>query len=101
MQRFPEPNKLKATINPGEFYRVELPEMPPPRNCGPWTGGGLCPFHDDTHRGNFRVNLDSGAFTCFACGAKGGDIIAFVRLRHGLSFPDALLSLCESWGVRA
>lgn len=44
------------------------------------------------------MNVQSGGFQCFACGAKGGDIIDFVRLRHGLSFRAAVSHL-SAWGV--
>ncbi len=91
--------RLKAAVAPDAFYRVEVPSMPRPRSNAGWTDGGLCPFHDDKHRGNFRVNLDSGAFRCFSCGAKGGDIISFAQLRHEAGFGQALRMLQEAWGV--
>lgn len=91
---------LKSAIAPAAFYRVEVPTMPTPRRDHGWVDGGLCPFHDDHRARNFRVNLDTGAFTCFSCGAKGADVIAFTRLRHGLSFPDALAALADAWGAR-
>lgn len=93
--------RLKNAVPPADFYRVELPGMPSPRVDAGWVSGGLCPFHDDRRAGNFRVNLDTGAFTCFACGAKGGDIVTFVQLRHSLSFRDALKAIADAWGVRA
>jgi hypothetical protein len=80
---------LKILARPEVFYQTELPAMPAPRREHGWTSGGLCPFHADRHAGSFYVHLDSGAFKCHACGAGGGDVIAFVRLRDGLSFPDA------------
>lgn len=89
---------VKGYIPPADFYRAELPTMPLPRGGG-WRDGGLCPFHADQHAGSFRVNLETGAFTCFSCGAKGADIIAFIQLRDGLSFPEALRKLSEDWGV--
>ncbi|MXS81519.1 CHC2 zinc finger domain-containing protein [Nitrosomonas oligotropha] len=89
---------VKAYIRPLDFYRSELPDMPPPRGSG-WRDGGLCPFHPDKHAGSFRVNLETGAFTCFSCGTKGGDIIAFVQQRDGLSFPEAVQKLSNDWGV--
>lgn len=89
---------LKSYIPPSEFYRTELPAMPPPRGGG-WRDGGLCPFHDDNHTGSFRVNLETGAFTCFSCGTKGGDIIAFIQYRDGLGFPDAVQKLTNEWGL--
>jgi len=89
---------VKAYIPPSDFYQAELPEMPPPRGNG-WRDGGLCPFHSDKHAGSFRVNLETGAFLCFSCGSKGGDIIAFIQQRDGLSFPEAVQKLSSEWGL--
>lgn len=94
----PDAHTLKAAIVPAEFYQYELPNMPVPKGGG-WRDGGLCPFHADTRKGNFRVNVDSGAFRCFACNAKGGDAIAFTMQRYGLEFRSALRKLTEVWGV--
>ncbi len=49
---------------------------------------GLCPFHEEKTP-SFRVNDTKGLFHCFGCGASG-DIIDYVRWRHGLEFVDAL-----------
>jgi DNA primase len=92
------PRDVKMHIPAADFYRAELPEMPSPRGGG-WRNGGLCPFHDDNHAGSFRVNLETGAFTCFSCGTKGGDIIAFIQQRDGLSFPGAVQKLLNEWGL--
>lgn len=89
---------IKAHILPLDFYRTEMPTLPAPRGSG-WRDGGLCPFHADNHPGSFHVNLDTGAFKCFSCGAKGGDIIAFLQLRDGLSFTDATHTLATEWGL--
>ena len=93
--------RLKSAIPPADFYRVELPTMPPPKAESGWMDGGLCPFHPDKHSGNFRVNADTGAFRCFACGVAGGDIIAFAERHYGLAFADALAALADAWGVSA
>ena len=75
-------------------FRPEL--LPPPRafyagalqklrlGRKPWATA-LCPFHPDSSP-SLSVNLDSGGFYCFACGAKGGDVVDFVRQRYGLDF---------------
>jgi CHC2 zinc finger len=89
---------VKSYIPPAYFYRDELPGMPPPRGGG-WCDGGLCPFHDDKHTGSFRVNLETGAFTCFSCGTKGSDIIAFIQHRDGLNFSEAVQKLTDEWGL--
>jgi DNA primase len=44
------------------------------------------------------VHIDSGAFKCFACGAKGGDVLAFHRLLNGSSFVEAVTDL-DAWEV--
>ncbi len=90
MNRQMRAKDLKESIFPSDFYRQVLPSMPPPRRETGWVGGGLCPFHDDHHTGNFRINLDTGAYFCFACGARGGDIIDFLQTRDSLTFGEAL-----------
>jgi DNA primase len=85
----------KMWVAPLDFYLREQVGMREPRQTIGWVDGGLCPFHDDRHTGDFRVELDSGAFICFACEAKGGDIIDFLRLRDGLSFREAMRVLSE------
>lgn len=89
---------LKAAIPPYAFYARELTALHSRQSNG-WRDGGLCPFHDDRRPGSFKVNLESGGFVCFSCGAKGGDIIAFLILRDSLTFPEALGVLRADWGV--
>lgn len=100
MARLPDAARVKAAVWPISFYTRELPGMPTPRVSSGWTSGGLCPFHNDSHSGNFRIHLDSGAYHCFACGAKGADVIAFVQHRLGLSFPSAVREIADAFGVR-
>ena len=91
--------RLKSEIEPVAFYAAELPHIPAPKRSG-WTDGGLCPFHDDGHAGSFRIHSTSGAFKCFACGAKGSDIISFLMLRDGLGFRETLDYIAAEWGLR-
>lgn len=61
------------------------------------TGGGawrsaLCPFHQDSNP-SLRVRLETGGFRCMACGAHGGDVLAFHMQRHELPFIDAARAL--------
>jgi hypothetical protein len=51
-----------------------------------------CPFHQSRSGKSFSVHIDGGFF-CFGCGVKGGDIVAFVRLRDQCDFPSACKSL--------
>ncbi len=57
----------------------------------------LCCFHKDSNP-SLRVNVETGAYRCMACGAKGGDVLAFHRARHGLSFVQAARDL-GAWGA--
>ena len=83
---------LKASLPPVTFFSEEVEQFTPRREQG-WVNTGLCPFHPDTRPGSFSVNLDSGAFRCFSCGAAGGDIIAFYRLRYDTNFTITLEDL--------
>lgn len=47
----------------------------------------LCPFHDDK-QASFSVNIETGLFNCFACGAKG-DVFSFYMKKHRCSFSKA------------
>jgi hypothetical protein len=51
-----------------------------------------CCFHPD-HNPSLSLNLKSGGFNCFSCGAKGGDVIAFHRKRFALGFNEAIAQL--------
>ncbi len=45
------------------------------------------------------VNPSKQIFKCFACGA-GGDVLRFVQMREGLTFPQAIERLAERGGVQ-
>ncbi len=91
---------LKQSIQPQDFY-IREQEL-----CGfgyrtrQWVMAGRCPFHEDQQEGSFKVNLDNGAFICFSCGTKGGDIISFTQQKYSLSFKEVLEKLSYEWGVR-
>ncbi len=87
-------HSVKAAIRPLDFYQMELTDMPSPKKDG-WVSGGLCPFHADRYPGSFFVNTDFGAYCCHSCGSKGGDIIAFLMERDGLTFREALSRLAQ------
>lgn len=77
-----------ALPHPADYYQQQGLKL---------TGGGewknaICPFHDDT-KPSLRVRLGSGGFRCMACGAHGGDVLAFHQQRYGLSFKQAAQQL--------
>lgn len=59
--------------------------------AGPWRSA-VCPFHEDS-RPSLRVNVEHGGFRCLGCGAHGGDVLAFHRLRTGEGFVEAAQAL--------
>ena len=59
--------------------------------AGEWKSA-ICPFHED-RRPSLRIHILHGCFRCMACGAKGGDVLAFHRRRYGLGFIEAAQAL--------
>jgi hypothetical protein len=48
----------------------------------------LCPFHNDTGIGSFSINLKTGLYNCFSCGAKG-NIISYVKQVYNIeNYPE-------------
>jgi DNA primase len=58
---------------------------------------GLCPFHEE-RTPSFSVKPNEGFYYCFGCEA-GGDTIRFVQEKEGLSFPEAVESLADRYGI--
>ena len=88
---------IKQNISPLFFYESLLPNLSTKGKV--WRDAGLCLFHDDKKAGSKKVNIETGAFTCFACGAKGGDIIAFAQLLYGLDFYPTLQKLAADFNL--
>jgi hypothetical protein len=51
-----------------------------------------CPFHSD-HDPSCSVNCEHGGYHCHACGAGGGDILAFEMAYSGSDFRTAARNL--------
>ncbi len=58
---------------------------------------GLCPFHDEKTP-SFYVHRDRQFYHCFGCGVSG-DVFKFVMETEKLTFPEALRSLAERFGI--
>lgn len=58
---------------------------------------GLCPFHDD-HKSSLSVDLKSGLYNCFSCGAKG-DVFRFYMDLKDVGFKAALKEIAEMQGI--
>ena len=75
--------------NPVEYLRSQGVQLAPGK--AEWASA-RCPFHDD-RQPSLRIRLDSGGYRCMACGAHGGDVLAFHRQLHGMSFVQAARDL--------
>jgi CHC2 zinc finger len=51
-----------------------------------------CLFHEDRHA-SLSIHREHGAFRCFACQTRGGDVLAFEMLRSGKDFKSAARAL--------
>ena len=52
----------------------------------------ICPFHKNGCERNASLSMHprDGYYRCFACGNKGGDVIAFYRAVTGASFKQTI-----------
>lgn len=78
---------------PAKYYAAQKLKL---IGGGAWRSA-VCPFHEDNSP-SLRVRLETGAFRCMACGAHGGDVLAFHMRRFGLSFTAAAKDL-GAWEV--
>jgi hypothetical protein len=78
---------------PFDYYRREFPQLFNKSFSKKWISV-VCCFHADQHP-SLSINIETGAFRCFACGVKGRNIIAFAMLRYGLCFAEAIRLLGE------
>ena len=91
-----KPLNLKAQA---AFYRAHIPtpiayykkQFKSIYEGREWVNVNCC-FHHDSNP-SLSINLKSGGFICHGCGAKGGDIIEFHRLRYKLDFKDTVEQL--------
>jgi DNA primase len=88
--------ELTERISPGRFYSDEGIEIPASKKSG-WTIAGICPFHAHRKKGPFHINLDTGAYKCFSCKARGGNITNFYMNKYGVEFREALEKLDERY----
>jgi DNA primase len=73
--------------DPLSFYEAEGLVL---KGQGPWRAT-LCKFHDD-HDPSLHINIESGRFSCKACGAEGS-MIDYVMRTRGLEFCEACKAL--------
>ena len=78
---------------PLDFYARHLQTL---KGNGKWAKA-ICPFHED-HNPSMSINVETGAYRCFACGARGGGVIDFYMQLNDVDFKTAAKAL-EAWGA--
>ena len=94
MPRFP-PGFIDDLKLQADIVQV-IQDVVPLKQAGS-TFKGLCPFHQEKTP-SFHVNREKGFFHCFGC-STGGDVLKFVELHEKLSFPEAVQSLAQRFGL--
>lgn len=59
---------------------------------------GLCPFHKEKTP-SFTVSTEKQIFYCFGC-HEGGNVVNFLQKHEHLSFPEAIETLAQQYGIR-
>lgn len=100
---------MTTTANKPRFNgKLSRPDLPTPRTYyeaqglkliggGEWVNA-VCPFHQDNNP-SLRIKIETGAYRCMVCGARGGDVLAFHMHRHSMGFVAAAKEL-GAWRVQ-
>lgn len=91
-------SSIKEKIPVKAFYEQEAPGLDF-YGRSVWARAGLCPFHADKSTGSFYIHKHAGAFNCYSCNAKGGDIISFTQKKYNLTFKEACQKLIKEWNL--
>jgi DNA primase len=83
-------NQLNIVDVVGQYVRLKR------KGAGP-SYVGLCPFHSEKTP-SFNVHSTLQIYKCFGCDA-GGDLFKFVMEHDHLTFPEALRTLAERFGI--
>ena len=90
--------KIKDFISPHDFYLREQNLDRFGFISNQWAIAGLCPFYEDTKARSFKINLKTGAFKCWSCGAAGGNIISFCKKEITQNLSKLWIAYLENGG---
>ena len=85
------PNDFNRELlpDPLSYYEAHGLTLKGPRNAS-WKTTE-CHFHGGSD--SLRIKMTSGAFVCMACGARGGDVLAYEMAVNGVGFVQAAKQL--------
>ncbi|MEE8584344.1 MAG: CHC2 zinc finger domain-containing protein [Acidobacteriota bacterium] len=89
-------DRLLQKTDVGTFYGqyTQLRKLPGKSECK-----GLCPLHEEKTP-SFFVNIETGSFKCFGCGAGGGPV-QFEAKRLRISDKEACKYLAKEFGLNS
>ena len=87
---------ILSRLDKRNYFKEYLPNL---KENGRSQAMAKCLWHDDRNP-SLSVNLESGLYRCFACGASG-DLINFHMTQNGMDFETALADLCRVAGIVA
>jgi DNA primase len=90
--KYPAAEMLKQQIPLLDY--VEGQDWKPVRRMARGRLMGLCPLHAD-RKPSFLLDPNKNLFYCYGCG-RGGDVIRFAELYHGVPFGEAI-TLLRRW----
>jgi DNA primase len=90
--KYPAAEILKQQIPLLDY--VEGQDWKPVRRIAGGRLVGLCPLHAD-RKPSFLLDPNKDLFYCYGCG-RGGDVIRFAELYHGVPFAEAI-ALLRRW----
>lgn len=79
----------KLLPTPAKYYCKVFPEL---TIRSEWMKVRCC-FHKPDNNPSLHLNTIEGHFKCFACGAKGHDVLAFHQLKNKVNFQQAVTDL--------
>lgn len=88
--------QVLSRLDKRNYFKQYLPDL---KENGRSQAMAKCLWHDDRNP-SLSVNLDSGLYHCFACGASG-DLVNFHMTQNGMDFETALADLCRVAGIVA
>ena len=89
-------NEILSRLDFNSYYQSQLGNLGKIKSNG-WSEALLCPFHDE-QKPSMGVNIISGQFNCFGCGAKGS-IFNFHMKKYDIDFKTSLSELAKIAGI--
>tara|TARA_Y100000588_G_C14122938_1_gene868093 strand:+ start:594 stop:893 length:300 start_codon:yes stop_codon:yes gene_type:complete len=92
MARYIDKDKLIRNADFKKFYEKKLGKIPKVSRNGLSEVDCKCKFHNDKKPGSFAVDLKTGDYHCFSCGAHGS-VVNFIMHEKNITYYESLEEL--------